>query len=126
MRDFNSEFLFMDVDNIPMGNLHSSSITRTPRIGCEAKQQIDRNERKGRHGHDGPESTCLVRRPDWQRVLRICDVGYLCTIRGVIHRDCELALAVTEHPKPSYTLSTCWSLMAAICSMSHGRTGAMP
>ena len=42
------------------------------------------------------ESTCLVRRPDWQRVLRICDVGHLCTIRGVIHECADIPIECSE------------------------------
>ena len=42
------------------------------------------------------ESTCLVRRPDWQRVLRICDVGHLCTIRGVIHECPDIPTECSE------------------------------
>ena len=42
------------------------------------------------------ESTCLIRRPDWQRVLRICAVDHSCTIMGVIHECPHIPIECSE------------------------------
>jgi hypothetical protein len=51
--------------------------------------------RLGGGAHEG-ESTCLVRRPDWQRVLRICAVKHSCIIMGVIHECPNIPIECSE------------------------------
>jgi hypothetical protein len=42
------------------------------------------------------ESICLVRRRDWQRVLRVCAVEQTCTVRGVIHECPDIPIECSE------------------------------
>ena len=42
------------------------------------------------------ESICLVRRRDWQRVLRVCPVEQTCTVKGGIHECPDIPIECSE------------------------------
>jgi hypothetical protein len=69
----------------------------TWRSSCAGILHFDRDLglRLGGDAGEG-ESTCLVRRPDWHRVLRVCAVGHSCTIRGVIHECPDIPTECSE------------------------------
>ena len=76
---------------------HARAVDKTWDSACGGILHFDRELglRVGGGAGEG-ESICLVRRRDWQRVLKVCAVEKTCTVRGVIHECPDIPIECSE------------------------------
>jgi hypothetical protein len=76
---------------------HARAVDKTWDSACGGILHFDRELglRLGGGAGEG-ESICLVRRRDWQRVLKVCAVEETCTVRGVIHECPDIPIECSE------------------------------